>query len=786
MPRRRLLYVAAAATLIATSVAALPAVAGAVAAGSLPTNVLTTDVLPGLAALVPTGHLAGSTRLQIGVSLTQPVAAEQRAAQAVYTPGSAAYHHFFTPATWAQRFAVPEATYRQVAGALTAGGLRVGYLAPTRSYLLLDGSAAAVERTFHVALDTFRTASGTPFYANTTGPTVPAGVTAVLDLQDLVQFQAADRAYAAGQGGCIGTAVCVGALTARDLWSVYDQPASNLGQGQRMAIIGAGSLAQPVADLRIFERLYHLPQVPVREVLVDNAADYTAGEPEWALDSEASTGMAPGVDQLDYYFGESLATGSTAAAFSAWANDPRGPLQANASFGGCESLQALLGGMTAMNPVFTQIAAEGRTQFVATGDTGGSCTVVTGNGFLNTGAPQVEYPASSPWVVAVGGTQLYTDGGAHPKRVLEKAWDYTGGGTSLYSPRQAWQAPVSAVVGRCVADGALDLTPGTPCRGLPDVAALSGDITVVPGSAVPGYGGDGYRDVEGGQSTTDGGTSLASPLWLGMWTRVQAAAPAVHGRYPGLGFAAPALYRDALSPARDARDFFDVSIGTNGQWRAEARNVTDPTGWDYVSGLGVPDVAHLMLDLTGRLTPADPLAAGAPTAVATLPTWRCGPNGVFVNHSGATTPGYADSVAMTRVTLRNTPSAITWTATVPDLVTGDQQARTFDFSFAYAGRYYETEADEGLANTGYYLYQLTFSGGVSTATTLASDLTGSFDAARHQVSVTLPVAEFNRLAKPARQLGVGAALAVLDNNSYYAYGLTGDDIAGDGCPFHLG
>ncbi|MHB8340446.1 MAG: S53 family peptidase, partial [Mycobacteriales bacterium] len=622
--------------------------------------------------------------------------------------------------------------------------------------------------------------------ANTAGPTVPAGVDAVLDLQDLVQFRTANRASASGQGGCVGTVVCVGALTAQDLWSVYDLPATNLGQGQRMAIIGAGSLAAPVVDLRIFEGLYDLPQVPVRQVLVDNVGDYTAGESEWALDSEASTGMAPGVDQLDYYFGESLATGSIAAAFSAWANDPNGPLQANASFGGCESLQALLGGITAMDPVFTQIAAEGRTQFVATGDTGGSCTVVTGNGFLNTVAPQVEYPASSPWVVAVGGTQLYTNGATHPQRVLEKAWDYTGGGTSLYSPRPVWQAQIPAVVGRCAANGALDLTPGTPCRGLPDVAALSGDITVVPGSAVPSYGGDGYRDVEGRQSTTDGGTSLASPLWLGMWTRVQAAAPAVHGRYPGLGFAAPALYRDALSPAKDARDFYDISIGTNGQWRAEARNLTDPTGWDYVSGLGVPDVAHLMLDLTGRLTPAHPVAAGGPTTLSAVPTWRCGPNGVFVHHSGATTPAYASSVAMTRVTLHSSPNAITWTATVPGLATGDQQARTFDFSFAYAGKYYETEADEGLANTGYYLYQLSYSGGSASTTTLASDLTGSFDAARHEVSVTLPLVEFNRLAKPARKLGAGTTLAVMDNNSYYAYGLTGDDIAGDGCPFHLG
>jgi len=77
-----------------------------------------------------------------------------------------------------------------------------------------------------------------------------------------------------------------------------------------------------------------------------------------------------------------------------------------------------------------------------------------------------------------------------------------------------------------------------------------------------------------------------------MWTRVQAAAPA-----GGLGFADPTFYAIGTGhEGNDARDFTDITLGTNGLYQAG-------TGWDYVSGWGVPDVANLVEDLDGTLTP---------------------------------------------------------------------------------------------------------------------------------------------------------------------------------------
>jgi subtilase family serine protease len=208
--------------------------------------------------------------------------------------------------------------------------------------------------------------------------------------------------------------------------------------------------------------------------------------------------------------------------------------------------------------------------------------------------------------VAVGGTVVTED--HHTSSTSEYAWIGSGGGTSFYEPAPAWQQKVPAILGRCVVDPATvewvantpqghwlvyngTLPPPTdlptpphptgiavPCRGLPDVAAQSGDATA------------GFNTVVNGSPTNVSGTSLSAPLWQGMWARVQAASTA-----PGRnGFAAPVLYRQAAQAY--ARDFFDITTGDNLPFPAT-------TGWDYVSGWGSPNVTNLTVDVDGSTTP---------------------------------------------------------------------------------------------------------------------------------------------------------------------------------------
>jgi pseudomonalisin len=392
--------------------------------------------------------------------------------------------------------------------------------------------------------------------------------------------------------------------TPQSLWSVYDQPAAFRGAGQRIAIFGSGASAGTLTDLAQFEAENHLPRVPVtvRTVGAGPFTD-TSGAVEWDIDTQAAAGMAPDASGLTLYFGADLVDATVEEMLTTWANDADGPAQANASFGECERtpldpLLLQLPGDVSQDPSATlglalgnnlqpvaeqtlrQATLEGRTLFSSSGDTGSSCPVVVlpgigaGNGVLNQVVPLTSYPASSPYAVSVGGTVLYTTGTAPDRRALEYAWTFTGGGDTLLIDAPAYQRGTPGLSLPCL------LTPdgratnlGQPCRGVPDVAAQSGDVL-----------GNGYAIVAGGAPSQGGGTSLSSPLWAGMWARVNQSSGG-----GGYGFANETLYRLGRNPATRARDYADITVGTNGLYAAQA-------GWDYVSGFGVPHLAGIIAD----------------------------------------------------------------------------------------------------------------------------------------------------------------------------------------------
>jgi subtilase family serine protease len=139
---------------------------------------------------------------------------------------------------------------------------------------------------------------------------------------------------------------------------------------------------------------------------------------------------------------------------------------------------------------------EGRAFFAATGDTGAGCaigaTAVDGAtyGPVESGA----YPASDPNATGVGGTVLYTNGATtNPQRVDEHAWDHGGGTASHFIAQPAYQNGITALAGNlCVSqpDGQ-PYPPGTLCRGTADVAALSGDATIIVNEFAPEVEADG-------------------------------------------------------------------------------------------------------------------------------------------------------------------------------------------------------------------------------------------------------------------------------------------------------
>jgi subtilase family serine protease len=298
----------------------------------------------------------------------------------------------------------------------------------------------------------------------------------------------------------------------------------------------------------------------VEVIQVGLASTDTSGEDEWDLDTQMSSGMAEQLAKLIIYDTTSMSDSDIAVMFNRFAAQNIAKA-GNASFGECESVAFLDGSMMADDQVFLEAAAQGQTVFSSTGDSGSACTVVgEANGVPLSGVPgAVSYPASSPYVVGVGGTTLTTD--SNYNYIAELGWDAGGGGISLWESSPYWQESV--------------LPTTAAGKALPDVSMdgdlVSGALTYI--GCTPGEAASSCQE-------TVGGTSLSSPLWLGTWARLESA----HGNK--LGFAAPHLYALYQAVPATYPGFHDIVGGCNGLFCAIP-------GYDYVTGLGTPVVSEL-------------------------------------------------------------------------------------------------------------------------------------------------------------------------------------------------
>jgi len=157
----------------------------------------------------------------------------------------------------------------------------------------------------------------------------------------------------------------------------------------------------------------------------------------------------------------------------------------------------------------------------------------------------VEYPASSQYVTAVGGTTLNLNSNNTYK--IETVWNGTGSGCSAYEPKPTWQKDTGCVR-RTVADVAADANPST-------------------GAAV--YDSFGYNGRSGWFKV--GGTSLSSPIIAGVYALAGNAASTVDGSYS---------YSHTSS-------LHDVTSGSNGSCK-RSYLCTAKAGYDGPTGNGTP------------------------------------------------------------------------------------------------------------------------------------------------------------------------------------------------------
>jgi len=314
------------------------------------------------------------------------------------------------------------------------------------------------------------------------------------------------------------------------------------------------------------------------------------GDGEVALDQEALLAAAPAARQRAY-FATNSAAGYLAALNRVLADVASGlPIVAfSTSWGSCEPLYAP-SYLLQVEDALRRLSAAGVTLFAASGDDGLADCSAAGND-----APAVDYPASSPQVVGVGGTS-HPNGPGSP--APDTAWSSparqrgSGGGVSTIFARPSWQA--AAGFG--------------PARQVPDLALVA-DLATGFGVYTAAHDSNGNPRLVGPDPA--GGTSLSAPLAAAMLTNVLTARGFGAGQVRGLGDIHRALYAAALGTPGAFTDVVAVTANT-------PLTIAPPApGYDRSTGLGTPNWSALAPAL---FAPAPPAPSAPPVGVPALST----------------------------------------------------------------------------------------------------------------------------------------------------------------------
>jgi subtilase family serine protease len=363
------------------------------------------------------------------------------------------------------------------------------------------------------------------------------------------------------------TAVFTGGLTPSQVRHAYGfdtitfKGVSGDGRGQTIAIVTANNDPSIASDLAVFDRQFGLPAPPAFTKVAMPGA--TAVNPTWALetalDVEWAHAIAPGAKIL-LVEAASAGLGDLTAAAD-YARQQPGVSVVSMSWGAAEfSVESH------MDATFTTPANHTGVVFVAASGDGGSAGAL--------------WPALSPNVLAVGGTQLTV--GSSGNYVSESAWSGSGGGTSRYESAPAAQTAVTGNAHRTGPDVSYNAATGYAVYTSVTVNGLTGWMTT-------------------------GGTSAGTPQWAALF------AIADQGR----AAAGKSNLTNALSAiyGLPASDFHDVTTGGNPSVKARS-------GYDAVTGRGSPYADRVVSGLVGAaITIPTPVTTPTPPPVVapTLP-----------------------------------------------------------------------------------------------------------------------------------------------------------------------
>jgi len=542
-------------------------------------------------------------------------------------------HRFLTPAQYHAKFDATPATVSAVSSWLTGAGLTVSVEANHR-YLDVSGSVGAANKAFGVTLTNF-SHDGLKVQAPT-GPAsapdaVAASIIAISGLDETVTVvDPATQKPSPPDGGFRNATPCsqwygdetpttnpapdatvlpqldgktlpysVCGYTGQQLRNAYEAgaPAGLNGAGVTVAITDAYASPTIAADANRYATDMGDPAYTTGQLtqslpgsfrqVNSNKSPHQCGASGWygeeTLDVEAVHAMAPAAN-IRYYAGKSCEDSDLLDTFSRVNDEGVANIVTNSWGGVGDVVKPTL--LQAYETAFLQGAVEGISYVFSSGDSGDEVT--------NVGTPQTDYPASDPYVTAVGGTSTaITPAGVTGETgwqttkyaLVNGAWavsipfQYGGGGgysSNIAEPDYQVTAGIhSPNGGRAVPDVSMDADPTT--------GMLVGQTQTFTGVAA--Y--DTYRI---------GGTSLASPLFAGM------TALKIQASHHGLGLLNPGIYANhsgfndvtgTISDAGNIRVDFANGLDASGGYLYSVRslNTTNTTltvagGWDTETGWG--------------------------------------------------------------------------------------------------------------------------------------------------------------------------------------------------------
>lgn len=573
-------FSAVAGTAAATVAALALNVSAAAAAKPAPTVRLAGTVSPAAALSPRVAAVTASSAIDFEVDLRFARGA-QAFATAVSTPGNPLYGRFLTPARWEQRFSPSARDVTEVVAFLRGAGFRIGAVSADRTAIEASGTAAQVEHAFATSLS-YHQVDGEHVRLADRALSVPSSIAqVVLGITGVSQSfahpdstpppppgfrvappcasyygQKVDTTFPPYDGYPYPAPWAVCGYTPPQFRSAYSVPSGLDGSGVTVAVVDAYAAPTILSDAQKFSSIND-PSHPLlasqfSQLLPSsfNEQDYCGANGWWGeetLDVEAVHGMAPGAHIL-FAGARNCGEGDLNSVVREIVDGHLANVITN-SYGddGGDVLDPP-SVKAAVDEVAMMAAGTGVSELFSSGDNGDEFTTL---GFV-----AADYPPSSPWVTAVGGTTLQI--GADGRRLGEYGWSTarsflcneafqaaggcteaqrgtwtpidlaldggSGGETSVVYPQPSYQAGV-------VPAGLSEANGRAPMRVVPDISLESDPATGMLVGETQTFPNGVYYD-----QYRIGGTSVSSPLFAGFVADADEAAG-----HP-LGFLNPRLY----------------------------------------------------------------------------------------------------------------------------------------------------------------------------------------------------------------------------------------------------